>query len=134
MGLFFEFDFKWSCIQFRPLFLFFCISAPEMILGKGHGFEADWWSLGALLWDMVCEVFFWKNEFECCKNDFFFLEIVDWLATIQRSQWESNSKKHLQSKIEISRIFASQHHIHVERSTKDCWIVLLIYVVQFCIL
>jgi serine/threonine protein kinase len=27
--------------------------APEMILGKGHGFEADWWSLGALLWDMV---------------------------------------------------------------------------------
>jgi serum/glucocorticoid-regulated kinase 2 len=28
--------------------------APEIILGKGHSFEVDWWSLGALMHEMLC--------------------------------------------------------------------------------
>ena len=27
--------------------------APEMIMGKGHGLEVDWWALGILLFEMV---------------------------------------------------------------------------------
>lgn len=31
----------------------FIFRAPEIILRQGHGKAADWWSLGALLYDMT---------------------------------------------------------------------------------
>ena len=27
--------------------------APEIIMNQGHSFEADWWALGALLYEML---------------------------------------------------------------------------------
>ena len=28
--------------------------APEVIMGEGHSYEVDWWSLGALVYEMIC--------------------------------------------------------------------------------
>ena len=28
--------------------------APEIIKGTGHSWAADWWSLGALIYEMLC--------------------------------------------------------------------------------
>jgi len=35
--------------------------APEVIGGEGHGFEADWWSLGVVTFEMLCGL--GKNPF-----------------------------------------------------------------------
>lgn len=31
--------------------------SPEMIIGKGYGFEVDFWHLGLLLYELACEYF-----------------------------------------------------------------------------
>lgn len=40
--------------------------APEVYLGKGYGFECDWWSFGCLLFEMSCGLppFYSKNKNE----------------------------------------------------------------------
>jgi len=33
--------------------MFFPIRAPEILTRSGHGKAVDWWSLGALMYDML---------------------------------------------------------------------------------
>lgn len=43
--------------------------APEILLSKGHNKDADWWSVGILLYEMLTgQVTYWINK------DFFFVK------------------------------------------------------------
>lgn len=35
------------------LLLVICCRAPEILMRTGHGRAVDWWSLGALMYDML---------------------------------------------------------------------------------
>lgn len=30
------------------------LQAPEIVEGKGHGLTVDWWSVGVLVYEMLC--------------------------------------------------------------------------------
>jgi serine/threonine protein kinase len=44
--------------------------APEILLSKGHNKDADWWSVGILLYEMLTgQVTYWINkDFFFCKK------------------------------------------------------------------
>lgn len=37
----------------RSNFIVFSLRAPEILTRSGHGKAVDWWSLGALMYDML---------------------------------------------------------------------------------
>lgn len=45
----FDFNFAWS-FKWN---LVFVLRAPEILARSGHGKAVDWWSLGALMYDML---------------------------------------------------------------------------------
>ena len=44
--------------------------APEVLKQEGHGYEVDWWALGALIFEMLTGLppFYSKNREELLKN------------------------------------------------------------------
>jgi serine/threonine protein kinase len=47
--------------------------APELLLGTGHGLEADWWSLGVILFEMVVGA----PPFSSCSPEAIFQNILE---------------------------------------------------------
>ena len=45
------FFFKW--FSYNSLHALLCFRAPEILTRSGHGKAVDWWSLGALMYDML---------------------------------------------------------------------------------
>jgi hypothetical protein len=50
--------------------------APEVLLKKGYGMECDWWSLGAIMYEMLCGYppFYSDDPLSTCRK------IVNWWA------------------------------------------------------
>ncbi|KAG8389194.1 hypothetical protein BUALT_Bualt02G0203600 [Buddleja alternifolia] len=77
--------------------------APEVLLKKGYGMECDWWSLGAIMFEMLVGYppFYSDDPMSTCRK------IVNWRTHLK---FPEEAKLSLEAKDLISKLLCSVNH------------------------
>ncbi|KAG6537917.1 hypothetical protein ZIOFF_003020 [Zingiber officinale] len=83
--------------------------APEVLLKKGYGMECDWWSLGAIMYEMLVGYppFYSEDPMSTCRKLKPDLKIVNWRNHLK---FPEEAKLSAEAKDLVSRLLCNVEH------------------------